>query len=68
MPTNATVAVGTASGTLLSVSMLPTTASMVSTGILALIGAVVGFFASLFLKWAWEKMFPKDITGKKFKK
>jgi hypothetical protein len=41
---------GTASGTLLSVSVLPTTTDIVHTAILGVVGAVFGFITTLGLK------------------
>lgn len=60
-----TTVLGTAGGTLLAVSAIPSTASMINTTILALIGVVVSFFASLLLKYLWAKYIIKPTIKKK---
>jgi len=58
---------GTAGGTLLTIVSLPSNTAIISTIILALIGAVTSFFVSLACKKIYEKYFKKKIEEPKFK-
>ncbi|MFD0762848.1 hypothetical protein ACFQZW_12220 [Lutibacter aestuarii] len=51
MKTNISLKVGTASGTLLSISPNIFSEDILKTIILAIVGATVSFAVSLFLKW-----------------
>jgi len=51
MKTNISLKVGTASGTLLSISPNIFSEDILKTVILAVIGATISFAVSLFLKW-----------------
>lgn len=49
--------IGTASGVVLATITLPTTTAVVSTIILAFLGAVVGFTTTIILKYFYRKLF-----------
>lgn len=48
-------AIGTTTGTALSVFATLDAQDYVKTIVLACVGAIVSFIVSLFLKWAWRK-------------
>lgn len=49
-------AIGTTTGTALSVFATLDTQDYMKTIVLACVGAVVSFTVSLFLKWVWKKI------------
>lgn len=51
-----TTAIGTVAGTALTVSVNITSADLTRTVLLAMVGAVVSFTVSVFLKWVWKKV------------
>lgn len=49
-------ALGTVTGTVLSVAATIDSQDYLKTVILAIVGATVSFVVSLFLKWIWKKL------------
>lgn len=50
----------TVGGTLLSITAIPSSATILTTIILAAIGAITSFFVSVILKKLWYKYNPKN--------
>ncbi len=52
---DSTTAIGTVTGTVLTVAATIDTQDYIKTVILAIVGASVSFFVSMVLKWLWKK-------------
>lgn len=55
-PQDSTTAMGTLTGTVFTVAATIDTQDYMKTIILALVGAIVSFAVSVFLKWLWSKI------------
>lgn len=55
-PQDSTTAMGTLTGTVLTVSATIDTQDYMKTMILAIVGATASFAVSVFLKWLWKKL------------
>lgn len=55
-PQDSTTAMGTLTGTVVTVAATIDTQDYMKTMILAIVGATVSFGVSVFLKWLWKKL------------